>query len=97
MHKLDTPDTYTDVERLIDLIHELRFEDIAPEAILANEPLLREGLGLDSLDALQLAVAVEEEFNVQIRDDEEARDIFASIEALAGYIVKERAGGAGVN
>ncbi len=79
------------------LIHELRFEDIAPEAILDNEPLLREGLGLDSLDALQLAVAVEEEFNVQIRDDEEARDIFASIEALAGYIVKERAGGAGVN
>ena len=79
------------------LIHELRFEDIAPEAILDNEPLLREGLGLDSLDALQLAVAVEEEFNVQIRDDEEARDIFASIEALAGYIVKDGAGGAGVN
>jgi acyl carrier protein len=73
------------------LIHELRFEDIAPEAILDNEPLLREGLGLDSLDALQLAVAVEEEFNVRIRDDEEARDIFASIEALARYIVKERA------
>jgi acyl carrier protein len=50
-----------------------------------------EGLGLDSLDALQLAVAIEEKFSVTIPDDERAKPIFASVTALTNYVFEARA------
>jgi acyl carrier protein len=49
-------------------------------------PLFGEGLGLDSLDALQLAMALEEQFGIQIPEGEEAKAIFASVDALAAHI-----------
>jgi acyl carrier protein len=60
--------------------------DRAPEDIEDGAPLFGEGLGLDSLDALQLAMAVEERFGVTIPEGEEAKAIFASVDALAAYI-----------
>jgi len=74
------------------LLEELDLRDHTEATIDSDAPLFGEGLGLDSLDALQLAVAVEEHFEVQIPDDERAKAIFASVSALAAYIVGARSG-----
>ena len=68
------------------LVRELHLDEIAPEEIDDTAPLFGEGLGLDSLDALQLAVAIEEEFGVRVSDEEEGKKAFASIDALARYL-----------
>lgn len=73
-----------EVKRLI--VTELDLRGRTPESIGDDEPLFGEGLGLDSLDALQLAVAVEERFGVTIPDDENAKAIFASVAALADHV-----------
>jgi acyl carrier protein len=72
------------IKRLI--IEELDLRDRSEADIEDGAPLFGEGLGLDSLDALQLAMAIEERFGVQIPEGEEAKAIFASVEALAAYI-----------
>src|SRR4051812_646367 len=74
------------------LIAELDLRDHTEATIDSDAPLFGEGLGLDSLDALQLAVAVEEHFEVQIPDDDRAKAIFASVSALAEYIARARSG-----
>lgn len=68
------------------IIEELDLRDRTPEDIEDQAPLFGEGLGLDSLDALQLAMAIEERFGVAIPEGEEAKAIFASVEQLAAYI-----------
>ncbi len=73
------------------IISELNLEGKAPADIDDTAPLFGEGLGLDSLDALQLAMAVEENFGVQVPEGDEARPIFASVSALADHIVKQTA------
>ena len=60
--------------------------DISPEAIDDDAPLFGGGLGLDSLDALQLAVSVEETFGVAVGDEAAGRVAFASVSALASHI-----------
>lgn len=79
------PDTLTlALKRL--MIEELDLRGKTPEAIDEQAPLFGEGLGLDSLDALQLAMAVEERFGVRVPDGEEGRAAFASVRALADFI-----------
>ncbi|MGD8438426.1 MAG: phosphopantetheine-binding protein, partial [Syntrophobacterales bacterium] len=57
------------VENLKELIiRTLRLEDVGPEDIVASEPLFGEGLGLDSIDALELVVAIERKYQVEIPD-----------------------------
>jgi acyl carrier protein len=73
------------------VIRTLRLEDIAPEDIVANAPLFGEGLGLDSIDALELVVAIEREYDVEIPDAEVGRRAFASINALADFILEKQA------
>jgi acyl carrier protein len=73
------------------IISELNLEGKSPDDIDDGAPLFGEGLGLDSLDALQLAMAVEEHFGVQVPEGDEARPIFASVDALADHISKESA------
>ena len=68
------------------IVDELDLRDRVPEDIEDAVPLFGEGLGLDSLDALQLAMAIEERFGVTIPEGEEAKTIFASVNALAAYI-----------
>ena len=66
---------------------ENRPEDIAPE-----EPLFGAGLGLDSIDALELALAISKAYGVQLRsDDERNHRIFSSLRALSAHIEKHRA------
>jgi acyl carrier protein len=68
------------------LIADLNLEELAPEDIDDNAPLFGEGLGLDSLDAVELVVIIQKHFGIEIKDMEEGRDAFKSVEALAAYI-----------
>jgi acyl carrier protein len=68
------------------VIEQLNLEDINPEDIDAKEPLFGDGLGLDSIDALELIVLLEREYGIKINDPSEGKKIFASIETMANYI-----------
>ena len=72
------------------MIKELNLVGKKPEDIDDKAPLFGEGLGLDSLDALQLAMCVEEHFGVKVPEGQEARSIFASVDALVAHIAKEK-------
>jgi acyl carrier protein len=71
------------------LIDRLKFEDLTPEDIGDDEPLFQGGLGLDSIDALEIVVMLESEFGVKVKNEASARDHFRSIESLA-LLVQER-------
>lgn len=78
----------TDLKALI--VKELNLEGRSPADIDDAAPLFGAGLGLDSLDALQLAMSVEERFGVRIPEGDEARKIFASVNALADHIMQAK-------
>jgi acyl carrier protein len=73
------------------MVTELNLEGKKPGDIDDAAPLFGEGLGLDSLDALQLAMSIEEKFGVRIPEGDEARSIFASVNALVDHIVRAKA------
>ncbi len=68
------------------IVETLRLEDIVPEEIPDNEPLVGGGLSLDSIDALELVVRLEKEFGIKIATSEEAKSALASVAALGSYI-----------
>ena len=82
--------------RLASLIVEvLNLEDIKPEDIGPTQPLFDGGLGLDSIDALEIAVAVAQTYNVHLKaEDEETRAVFRDLRSLAGYISEHPAASA---
>jgi len=71
------------------LVTGLRLE-LPPADVPDDAPIFGEGLGLDSIDALELVVLVEERFHVAIPDEEVGRRAFASVNALVDFIVSER-------
>jgi len=73
------------------IIRELFLEDITPEEIDDNAPLFGEGLGLDSLDAVELVVIIQKHFNVEIKDMDEGRVAFESVNSLASFIRERQA------
>ena len=74
------------------LVESLNLDDVAPDSIDPEAPLFNTGLGLDSIDALELALAVSKRYGVQLRPDgEDNRRIFASLRALSEYIEQNRA------
>ena len=81
------------VKELKELIVEaMELEDISPLEIETEAPLFVEGLGLDSIDALELAMALEERYGVAIADEpEENEKIFASVRSLALFVAENRA------
>jgi acyl carrier protein len=72
------------------LVTELNLKGRDPETIEDDVPLFGAGLGLDSLDALQLAMSIEEKLGVRIPEGDEARAIFKSVRAIADHVAKVR-------
>lgn len=68
------------------LIEDLNLEDVTPEEIADDDPLFGDGLGLDSLDAVELVVVVQRHYGIEIKDMEEGREAFESVATLARYI-----------
>lgn len=71
------------------LIKDLNLEDLTLDDIDDDAPLFGEGLGLDSLDAIELVVLVQRNFGLPMQDQEAARKAFASINMLAAYIEEQ--------
>jgi acyl carrier protein len=72
------------------IIASLRLQDITPEQIDDDAPLFGTGLGLDSIDALELVVLLEKEYGIVIKDIEEGRPAFRSVRTLADFIQAKR-------
>lgn len=77
------------------LVSELNLAGKTPASIDDDAPLFGEGLGLDSLDALQIAMIIEEHFGVRVPEGDEARPHFRSVRTLAEFVARERAGANG--
>ena len=79
------PSLETEVKQLI--IDALQLEDVTPDDIDTDAPLFVDGLGLDSIDALELGVAIRKHYAIQLTgDSEETRQHFASVRALTALI-----------
>lgn len=75
----------SEIKQLI--VEALFLEDVEPGDIDSNEALFVEGLGLDSIDALELAIAIDKKFGVRIKaDDENTQQVFASVHNLALFL-----------
>jgi len=73
------------------LVTALNLEDVEPGTIDPDAPLFGDGLGLDSIDALEIALEIAKRYGVQLRaEDEENRQIFASLRSLSTHIQQHR-------
>ena len=68
------------------LIDELNLEEMTPADIDTDAPLFGEGLGLDSIDALEIMLILERNYGIKIQNPSEGKEIFYSIRTLADYI-----------
>lgn len=74
------------------IISSLELEDVKPEDINDEAPIFGKGLGLDSIDALELGVAIKKKFGVKLSaESEDSKKYFASVNALAEFISAEKA------
>lgn len=75
------------IEKLkVQIIKQLNLEDVKPEDIDPEEPLFGGGLGLDSIDALELIVLLEKEYGIRIENPKDGQKIFFSLKSLAEFI-----------
>jgi acyl carrier protein len=87
-------DTATNLENEVAqlIVDALNLEDVKPESIDPEAPLFREGLGLDSIDALELALAISKKYGFKLQsDDKQNADIFRSLRTLSKHIEQHRA------
>jgi acyl carrier protein len=68
------------------LVSSLNLEGVRPEDIKDDAPLFNEGLGLDSLDAVEIVVLLQRNFGLEVKDMEKGRKIFQSVNTLADYV-----------
>ena len=81
------PNLDTTIDRMRELIvGSLGLDHVRPEEIDPDEPLFGDGLGLDSVDALELVVAIEKEFGIKTESEEIGREAFSSVRALATFV-----------
>ncbi len=72
------------------LVIQLSLEDVKPEDIGDDMPLFGEGLGLDSLDAVEIIVLLKRNFGVEVEDAQQSREIFRTVNTLAQYIWQQK-------
>ncbi len=72
------------------IVEVLNLEDVSVEDIQTNDPLFGDGLGLDSIDALELIVLMDKDYGIKIADPKQGKTIFESIESMAQYITENR-------
>lgn len=72
------------------IVESLKLESVTPDQIDENAPLFGSGLGLDSIDALELVVMLEKHYGIVIKDIEEGRPAFQSVRTLADFITARR-------
>ncbi len=77
-----------EIKRLI--IDRLKLEEITPEDIDPDAPLFGEGLGLDSIDALELVIGLENQYGVSIPDAEVGKKVFQSVRTIAQYVIENQ-------
>ncbi len=71
------------------LVDQLSLEDITPEEIEDDVELFGEGLGLDSLDAVEIVVMLQRNFGMEVKDMEKSREVFRTISTLADYVYEK--------
>lgn len=74
----------------VQIIAQLNLEDLSPDDIDPQAPLFGDGLGLDSIDALELIVLLEREYGIKIEDPSEGKKIFISVETMAKFIQEHK-------
>ncbi|MBS7321611.1 MAG: acyl carrier protein [Myroides sp.] len=72
------------------IVNALNLEDISTEDIQDNDPLFGDGLGLDSIDALELIVLLDKEYGIKLADPKLGKEIFQSVETMAQYVAANR-------
>ncbi len=72
------------------IIHTLNLDDITAEEIASEDPLFIDGLGLDSIDALELSVALEKKYDIKFSDEKMAKKALFSVQSLSEYIMKNK-------
>ncbi len=70
------------------IIKYLNLTDLTPEDISDEDPLFVEGLGLDSIDALELLVLIEREYGIKINNTKEGKEILVNVNTMADYLQK---------
>lgn len=73
-----------------EIIQELNVENVTPEEINSEAPIFGEGLGLDSIDALELVVLLDKNYGIKIQASKEGREIFRSVKTIAEYILEHQ-------
>jgi acyl carrier protein len=74
------------------IVETLNLEDVSPSDIEPEEPLFGDGLGLDSIDALELALAITQKYTVQLKaDDENMKQVFGTLRSLNAFIERSSA------
>ena len=72
------------------IIEQLNLEDVSVEDIADDDALFGDGLGLDSIDALELIVMLDKDYGIRLSDPKEGRKIFESVQIMADYIEEHR-------
>ena len=73
-----------------EIIEVLNLEDIGPDEIEPQAPLFGDGLGLDSIDALELIVLLEKNYGIKIDDPKKGKDVFYSVQTMAEFIERNK-------
>lgn len=74
------------------LVDQLALDDVTPEEINDDDELFGEGLGLDSLDAVEIVVLLQRNFGLEVKDMEKNREVFRTISTLADYVYEKSEG-----